>query len=102
MEMQTPVFLLPDSEGRYWNVSARSGWVAADGKELRLLGDVSVTGPPQQRAVEMNTAQLNIYPDRDLATAPGAVTITQPGSILLCIGLEGSEAHTSELQSLMR
>src|SRR3546814_16670750 len=66
MEMQTPVFLLPDSEGRYWNVSARSGWVAADGKELRLLGDVSVTGPPQQRAVEMNTAQLNIYPDRDL------------------------------------
>jgi len=103
MEMQSPVFLLPDSEGRYWNVTARSGWVAADGKELRLLGDVAVTGPPQQRAVEMNTAQLNIYPDRDLATAPGAVTITQPGSILRGIGLETNLASKRyELKSQVR
>src|SRR5690606_42104921 len=103
MEMQSAVFLLPDSEGRYWNVAARSGWVAADGKELRLLGDVTVTGPPEQRAVEMNTAQLNIYPDRDLATAAGAVTITQPGSILRGVGLESNLASKRyELKSQVR
>src|SRR5690606_35503455 len=48
MEMQSPVFLLPDSEGLYWNVTARSGWVAADGKELRLLGHATATRPPPQ------------------------------------------------------
>lgn len=103
MEMQSPVFLLPDSEGHYWNVTARSGWVAADGNELRLLGDVVVTGPPQQSAVEMNTAQLNIYPDRDLASAPGAVTITQPGSILRGNGLETNLASKRyQLKSQVR
>nr|QMS48064.1 uncharacterized protein YrbK clustered with lipopolysaccharide transporters [uncultured bacterium] len=103
MEMQSPLFLLPDSEGLYWQVVARSGWVSADGNELRLLGDVAVTGPPQQRAVEMNTAQLNIYPDRDLATAPGAVTITQPGSILRGVGLETNLASKQyKLKSQVR
>src|SRR5690606_35337054 len=103
MEMQSPVFLMPDSEGRYWNVTARSGWVAAAGKELRLLGDVTVTGPPEQRAVETNTAQLNLYPDRGLATASGAVTITQPGSILRGVGLESNLASKRyELKSQVR
>ena len=103
MELHSPVFLLPDSDGDSWNVASRSGWVAADGNELRLLGDVTVTGPPRQSAVEMNTAQLNIYPDRDLATAPGAVTITQPGSILRGRGLETNLASKRyELKSQVR
>lgn len=36
----------------------------------------------------MNTEQLNIFPDTDMAIAPGVVTITQPGSILRGRGLE--------------
>ncbi|MFC7300667.1 LPS export ABC transporter periplasmic protein LptC [Cognatiluteimonas weifangensis] len=88
MAMQTPLFLLPDSENHYWQVRARSGWVAADGKELRLRGDVRVDGPPQGRKVALRTEQLNVFPDRDLATSPAVVTITQPGSILRGRGLE--------------
>jgi lipopolysaccharide export system protein LptC len=103
MEMATPVFLLPDGDDQYWRVSARNGWIAADGNELRLRGDVRVASPPQQRKVAMNTEQLNVYPDRDLATAPGAVTITQPGSILSGRGLETNLASKHyELKSQVR
>ncbi|HET7656158.1 MAG TPA: LPS export ABC transporter periplasmic protein LptC [Luteimonas sp.] len=88
MEMATPVFLLPDSERHYWQVVAEEGWVGPEGQELRLTGDVRVTSPPEERNVAMNTEQLNIFPDTDMAIAPGVVTITQPGSILRGRGLE--------------
>ena len=88
MAMQTPLFLLPDSEQHYWQVRAKTGWVAADGNELRLRGDVRVNSPPQARKVAMNTEQLNVFPDKDLATSSAVVTITQPGSILRGRGLE--------------
>jgi lipopolysaccharide export system protein LptC len=88
MRMATPVFLLPDRDERYWRVSSRDGWISPDGDELRLLGDVRVASPPGERKVGMNTEQLNVYPDRDLATSSAVVTITQPGSILRGRGLE--------------
>jgi lipopolysaccharide export system protein LptC len=88
MSLASPVFLLPDSDGAYWQVRARDGWVSPAGDELRLTGDVRVTSPPGQRKVALNTEQLNVFPDRDLATTPAAVTITQPGSILNGVGLE--------------
>jgi lipopolysaccharide export system protein LptC len=103
MEMAEPVFLLPDSDRQYWRVAARTGWVAADGNELRLRGDVRVTSPPEQREVAMNTEQLNVYPDRDLATSAAVVTITQPGSILRGRGLETNLASKRyELKSQVR
>jgi lipopolysaccharide export system protein LptC len=88
MQMATPVFLLPDHEQRYWRVDSREGWISPDGKELRLRGDVRVASPPGERKVGMNTEQLNVYPDSDLAVSPTLVTITQPGSILRGRGLE--------------
>ena len=47
-----------------------------------------VTSPPGERKVALNTEQLNVFPERDLATSPAQVTITQPGSILRGVGLE--------------
>ena len=88
MQMATPVFLLPDREQHYWRVASHEGWISPDGKELKLRGDVRVTSPPGEREVGMNTEQLNVYPDRDLAQSPTVVTITQPGSILRGRGLE--------------
>lgn len=88
MSLATPVFLLPDSDGGYWRVQAKTGWVSPEGDELRLDGDVRVTSPPDQRDVALNTEQLNVFPERDLATTPARVTITQPGSILQGVGLE--------------
>ena len=88
MEMASPVFLLPNADRHYWKVVAAHGWVSPGGDELRLRGDVQVTGPPEEREVAMKTEQLNVFPQRDVATAPGIVTITQPGSILQGRGLE--------------
>ena len=100
MEMASPVFLLPDSERHYWKVVAEHGWVSPGGDELRLRGDVQVTGPPEEREVAMKTEQLNVFPQRDVATAPGIVTITQPGSILRGRGLETNLASKRyELES---
>ena len=88
MSLESPTFLLPDTDGGYWQVQARTGWVSPDGDELRLRGDVRVASPPGQRKVALNTEQLNVFPERDLATTPAEVTITQPGSILRGVGLE--------------
>lgn len=88
MSLATPVFRLPDSDGAYWQVRARQGWISPDGDELRLNGSVRVASPPGQRKVALDTEQLNVFPDRDLAVSPGRVTITQPGSILVGVGLE--------------
>lgn len=88
LALETPLFLLPDAGQQYWHVRANTGWVSGDGNELRLRGKVRVDGPPQERKVTMNTEQLNVYPDKNLATSAAVVTITQPGTILRGRGLE--------------
>ena len=41
MSLTTPLFLVPDdAEGHYWEVRSRTGWVSAEGDEVRLRGDV--------------------------------------------------------------
>lgn len=88
MALSRPVFRLPDSDGAYWQVRARQGWVSPEGDQLRLDGAVQVTSPPGERKVKLDTEQLNVFPDRDLAVTDKRVTITQPGSILTGVGLE--------------
>lgn len=93
LSLATPLFLVPDAEGRYWQVRARTGWVNAAGSEVRLRGAVRATSPPQAaRPVTMNTEQLNLYPDTNRTTSRAIVTITQPGSILRGRGLEANLA----------
>ena len=104
MSLTTPLFLVPDDAGHYWNVHARTGWVNAEGNEVRLNGDVQATSPPQaERKVTMNTEQLNIYPDSSRTTSRELVTITQPGSILRGRGLEANLSNKRYvLQSQVR
>jgi lipopolysaccharide export system protein LptC len=103
LAMETPLFLLPDSEQHYWQVRARTGWVAAKGNELRLRGNVRVDSPPEARKVAMRTERLNVFPNRNLAISPVAVTITQPGSILRGRGLVTNLASKHyELKSQVR
>ena len=84
MDIATPLFLIPPREngnGDAWEVRARTGWVSADGDEVRLRGDVradSKGGGP----VAIRTQQLNVFPDAQRATSKAPVTITQPGHIL--------------------
>lgn len=86
MSLATPLFLIPaagQAGDTGWEVRARSGWVNADGDELRLRGSVEArsTGT-RERPILMRTEQLNVFPDARRATSAVPVTVTQPGSIL--------------------
>ncbi len=89
LALTTPLFLLPDKQGQHWEVRSRTGWVSAEGDEIRLRGNVRTTSPTQDPTpVAMNTEQLNVFPESNRMVSPVLVTITQPGSILRGRGLE--------------
>jgi lipopolysaccharide export system protein LptC len=80
MDLTTPLFLLPDPDGHYWQVRARTGWVSAKRDQIRLRGNVHTTSPAEDpRKVAMNTQQLNIFPGPRKATSHAFVTVTEPG-----------------------
>ena len=74
MSLDTPLFLLPDKQGDHWEVRSKTGWVSAEGEEVRLRGDVVATSPKEDaaRTMSMTTEQLNVFPDTNRATSPGA------------------------------
>ena len=83
MDLKTPVFLLPNAEGKHWRVEAAHGWISADQSELRLDGGVKANSPAEDlRPVTMNTDRLRVFPKRNEANTDAVVTIVQPGSIL--------------------
>lgn len=89
MDLDHPLFLLPDDQGRYWQVQARRGWVSATRDRIKLQGSVLGTSPREDaRNIRLTTEQLTVFPDRHHASSPVVVTVTQPGSILRGRGLE--------------
>ncbi|TXI49603.1 MAG: LPS export ABC transporter periplasmic protein LptC [Lysobacter sp.] len=83
MTLTTPLFLLPNPDGDYWEVRAKRGWVGADHSEIRLEGEVKAESPADAlRPVTMNTDRLSVFPDKNEARTDAVVTIVQPGSIL--------------------
>jgi lipopolysaccharide export system protein LptC len=97
MSMSTPVFYIPaapapgqaPTRAAGWEVHAKTGWVSAAGDELRLQGQVvAKTAGERERPITLATEQLNVFPERDRATSPVLVTVTQPGSILRGQGME--------------
>jgi lipopolysaccharide export system protein LptC len=93
MDLTTPLFLLPDTRGNYWQVHSRTGWVSENRNEIRLLGNVRTTSPPEDaRKVVMNTEQLNIYPKTHRATSGSVVTVAEPGLTMRGRGMEADLA----------
>ncbi|MEO5629798.1 MAG: LPS export ABC transporter periplasmic protein LptC [Thermomonas sp.] len=89
MSLKTPLFLVPNSNGAYWEVRAHHGLVPEDGKELRLRGDVVATSPVQAPPpTRIETAELNVFPRENRATSPVSVTVTRPGLTMRGRGLE--------------
>lgn len=89
MDLDEPLFLVPDDKGHYWQVRARRGWVSATRDRIRLQGNVIGTSPPEgAHKVRLATEQMTVFPDRHHASSPAVVTVTQPGSILRGRGLE--------------
>ncbi|NUS37456.1 MAG: LPS export ABC transporter periplasmic protein LptC [Lysobacter sp.] len=104
MDLAQPFFLLPDDEGHYWQVRARTGWVSAARDQIRLAGDVRGSSPVEDaRNVVLRTEQLSVFPDRHHASSTAVVTVTQPGSILRGRGLEVAlDTRRYELLSQVR
>jgi len=93
MNLTTPLFLLPDKNGQYWRVRAKTGWVGDEREEIRLRGNVDLRSPSgDSRSIQLQTQQLNVFPDTKRATSAATVTVTQPGSILRGRGLEADLA----------
>lgn len=88
-DIHSPEFVLRDAQGVNWNVSARSGWVRADGRELRLTGDVNMQRrtPVPEDAIALRSERIDAQLDPNIITSPVEVTIERPGSILTGIGL---------------
>ena len=83
MSLTTPVFQVPDGTGKYWDIRSKQGWVSADQKEIRLIGDVKANSPADDlRPITMNTERLNVFPGQNRASTDAVMTIVQPGSIL--------------------
>ena len=91
MDLTTPLFLLPDKHGKYWEVRSRTGWVSEAREEVRLRGQVHVQGPRDDaRPVDLRTEQLNVFPETNRATSAAAVSITQPGLTMNGKGLQAN------------
>lgn len=88
-DITTPVFLLPDDQGQYWQMRSEKGWMSPKGEELRLTGDVRGTSPEgAAQPTLLQTQRLNVFPNKNVAASDDTVTITRPGSILTGRGFE--------------
>ncbi|WP_433853919.1 LPS export ABC transporter periplasmic protein LptC [Stenotrophomonas nitritireducens] len=85
-----PVFLLPDAEGRHWQLKADTGWVSAKGEELRLRGNVAGDSPQDGKTppTTFRTTALDVFPERNLARTAERVTLTRPGLEQTGVGFE--------------
>jgi lipopolysaccharide export system protein LptC len=94
-DIDSPRFVLRDAEGVDWNVRAERGWVRADGRELRLVGDVNMERrtPKPADAIALRSERIHAQLDPNIITSPLAVTIERPGSILTGIGLHADIDH---------
>ncbi len=93
MELSTPLFLMPDLNGHYWQVRSQTGWVSENRDEIRLHGHVKAISPPEDsRAIAMNTEQLNVFPNTRLAKSADIVTVTEPGLTMRGRGMDADLA----------
>lgn len=91
----TPLFLLPDQTGQPWTLRSKTGWISADGSELRLRGDVAGDSPTAPGAVPttFRTQSLDVFPRQNLAKTADKVTMTRPGIMQSGVGFEANLAN---------
>jgi len=94
-DIESPQFVLRDAEGVDWNVRAKRGWVRADGRELRLVGDVNMERrtPVPADAIALRSERIDAQLDPNVISSPVSVTIERPGSILTGVGLHAEIDH---------
>ena len=101
LTITTPQFSFPDKGGGRWRATSGMAWVGPQGELVKLTGQVDMIGPPGDMGEQtrMQTAQLEIQPKQDKASAPGVVTISRGKSILQGTGL-AADLNTHRIQLL--
>lgn len=105
LEIDEPRFRFPDSDGMAWHASSARAWAAADGNELRLIGEVAFDGPPREGdgRITLRTERLNVFPDAREVTSDARVDIASPGATLRGRGLHADmDARRFQLLSEVR
>lgn len=76
-ELESPRFVQLDARAGELSAAARQATVSPDGDAVDLRGDVVVQRAARagQSAMSLRTAQLLVYPERDLLRSPGAVEL---------------------------
>ncbi|MDR1074749.1 MAG: LPS export ABC transporter periplasmic protein LptC [Xanthomonadaceae bacterium] len=89
-DIVTPLFLLPDGKQRHWELRADTGWVSADGSELRLRGHVAGDSPGDSdiAPATFRTDTLTVLTQQHLAFTSDRITVSQPGIMQTGIGFE--------------
>ena len=82
--------VLPDAEGRHWQLRADTGWVSPKGEELRLRGNVAGDSPQDGSTppTTFRTTALDVFPERSLARTAEPVTMARPGLRQSGVGFE--------------
>lgn len=88
LDLQTPLFLVPEGEGAYWEVRGQTGSVDPDGERIHLQGEVVATSPPGSAPVKIAAPQLDVFPRTRRASSPDEVVVTRPGLTMRGRGLE--------------
>ncbi|KAF1055266.1 MAG: Lipopolysaccharide export system protein LptC [Stenotrophomonas maltophilia] len=90
VDITTPLFEMPDSDGNHWTLRARTGWLSANGEQMKLRGDVSGDSPAVAGAVPttFRTASLDVFPKEDRARTEDRVVLTRPGMEQSGVGFE--------------
>ncbi|MGN0857909.1 MAG: LPS export ABC transporter periplasmic protein LptC [Stenotrophomonas sp.] len=105
LDIDTPLFLLPDANGNHWQLAAATGWVSADGQQMILRGGVKGDSPADA-AITPTTFRsdtLTVYPRRSLAETADAVEMTQPGLTQRGVGMRvDAAANTLSLLSQVK
>ena len=89
-----------DDDGTYWEVRSKTGWISARHDQVRLRGQVVASN--QDKAAQpavMRTEQLNVFPQKHLATSKVGVTLTQPGSTMRGVGMR-ADLHDKRIKLL--
>ncbi len=90
INIATPLFEMPDKDGKHWTLRAETGWLSAKGDQMKLRGNVAGDSPADPGVVPttFRTDHLDVFPKENRARTDALVTMTRPGMEQSGVGFE--------------
>ncbi len=102
LELATPLFLMPDQDGNYWEIRSRSGEVSEDSSLIQLRDEVVAISPGSgDRRTTVTTDSLNVYPNESRAATEAAVIVVSPGTTMRGTGMQANLADRDKRIQLL-